>query len=101
MFGTDQFMWPKLMAYSLGIIQNPDYRVMGFSVAFSNSSQEFTNFMKAAVHRIQVPRPRSRSSFLGLTDARFFEKIGTKEEQRGQQKSKTRKGRILKGGLTF
>ena len=25
MFGTDQFMWPKLMAYSIGIIQNADY----------------------------------------------------------------------------
>jgi len=25
MFGTDQFMWPKLMAYSIRIIQNADY----------------------------------------------------------------------------
>jgi uncharacterized protein len=25
MFGTDQFMWPKLMAHSIGIIQNADY----------------------------------------------------------------------------
>ncbi len=25
MFGTDQFMWPKLMAYSVSIIQNADY----------------------------------------------------------------------------
>jgi len=25
MFGTDQFMWPKLMAYSISIIQNADY----------------------------------------------------------------------------
>ena len=25
MFGTDQMMWPKLMAYSIGIIQNADY----------------------------------------------------------------------------
>ena len=25
MFGTDQFMWPKLMAYSIGVIQNADY----------------------------------------------------------------------------
>jgi predicted TIM-barrel fold metal-dependent hydrolase len=25
MFGTDQFMWPRLMAYSIGIIQNADY----------------------------------------------------------------------------
>lgn len=25
MFGTDQFMWPKLMGYSIGIIQNADY----------------------------------------------------------------------------
>ncbi len=25
MFGTDQFMWPKLMSYSISIIQNADY----------------------------------------------------------------------------
>jgi len=25
MFGTDQFMWPKLMGYSISIIQNADY----------------------------------------------------------------------------
>jgi uncharacterized protein len=25
MFGTDQFMWPKLMPYSISIIQNADY----------------------------------------------------------------------------
>lgn len=25
MFGTDQVMWPKLIAYSIGIIQNADY----------------------------------------------------------------------------
>jgi predicted TIM-barrel fold metal-dependent hydrolase len=25
MFGTDQLQWPKLMAYSIGIIQNADY----------------------------------------------------------------------------
>ena len=25
MFGTDQFMWPKLMAYSISIIQNAEY----------------------------------------------------------------------------
>ena len=25
MFGTDQLLWPKLMAYSIGIIQNADY----------------------------------------------------------------------------
>jgi predicted TIM-barrel fold metal-dependent hydrolase len=25
MFGTDQLVWPKLMAYSIGIIQNADY----------------------------------------------------------------------------
>ncbi|MBL8202992.1 MAG: amidohydrolase [Blastocatellia bacterium] len=25
MFGTDQMIWPKLMAYSIGIIQNADY----------------------------------------------------------------------------
>lgn len=25
MFGTDQVIWPKLMAYSIGIIQNADY----------------------------------------------------------------------------
>ena len=25
MFGTDQFIWPKLMAYSISIIQNADY----------------------------------------------------------------------------
>ena len=25
MFGTDQFQWPKLMAYSISIIQNADY----------------------------------------------------------------------------
>src|SRR5258708_32320955 len=25
MFGTDQFMWPKLMAYSISIIQTADY----------------------------------------------------------------------------
>jgi uncharacterized protein len=25
MFGTDQLIWPKLMAYSIGIIQNADY----------------------------------------------------------------------------
>jgi len=25
MFGTDQFMWPKLMAYSISIIQDADY----------------------------------------------------------------------------
>jgi predicted TIM-barrel fold metal-dependent hydrolase len=25
MFSTDQFMWPKLMAYSISIIQNADY----------------------------------------------------------------------------
>jgi predicted TIM-barrel fold metal-dependent hydrolase len=24
MFGTDQLVWPKLMAYSIGIIQNAD-----------------------------------------------------------------------------
>jgi len=25
MFGTDQLIWPKLMAYSIGIVQNADY----------------------------------------------------------------------------
>jgi uncharacterized protein len=25
MFGTDQPLWPQLMAYSIGIIQNADY----------------------------------------------------------------------------
>ena len=25
MFGTDKLIWPKLMAYSIGIIQNADY----------------------------------------------------------------------------
>jgi hypothetical protein len=25
MYGTDQLAWPKLMAYSIGIIQNADY----------------------------------------------------------------------------
>ena len=25
MFGTDQLIWPKLMAYSISIIQNADY----------------------------------------------------------------------------
>lgn len=25
MFGTDQFMWPKLMTYSISIIENADY----------------------------------------------------------------------------
>jgi predicted TIM-barrel fold metal-dependent hydrolase len=25
MFGTDQMAWPKLMAYSISIIQNADY----------------------------------------------------------------------------
>jgi predicted TIM-barrel fold metal-dependent hydrolase len=25
MFGTDQLVWPKLMAYSISIIQNADY----------------------------------------------------------------------------
>jgi len=25
MFGTDQFMWPMLMSYSISIIQNADY----------------------------------------------------------------------------
>jgi predicted TIM-barrel fold metal-dependent hydrolase len=25
MFGTDQLEWPKLMAYSISIIQNADY----------------------------------------------------------------------------
>jgi hypothetical protein len=25
MFGTDQLLWPKLMAYSINIIQNADY----------------------------------------------------------------------------
>jgi len=25
MFGTDQFEWPKLMAYSISLIQNADY----------------------------------------------------------------------------
>jgi predicted TIM-barrel fold metal-dependent hydrolase len=25
MFGTDQLLWPKLMAYSIGIVQNADY----------------------------------------------------------------------------
>ena len=25
MFGTDQLLWPKLMAYSISIIQNADY----------------------------------------------------------------------------
>ena len=25
MFGTDQLEWPKLMAYSINIIQNADY----------------------------------------------------------------------------
>jgi predicted TIM-barrel fold metal-dependent hydrolase len=25
MFGTDQLIWPKLMAYSISIIQNTDY----------------------------------------------------------------------------
>ena len=25
MFGTDQLVWPKLMAYSIGVIQNADY----------------------------------------------------------------------------
>ena len=25
MYGTDQLVWPKLMAYSIGIIQNADY----------------------------------------------------------------------------
>ncbi len=25
MFGTDQLLWPKLMAYSISIIQNPHY----------------------------------------------------------------------------
>ena len=25
MFGTDQLQWPKLMAYSISIIQNADY----------------------------------------------------------------------------
>ncbi len=25
MFGTDQLIWPKLMAYSSSIIQNADY----------------------------------------------------------------------------
>ncbi len=25
MFGTDQMEWPKLMAYSISIIQNADY----------------------------------------------------------------------------
>lgn len=25
MYGTDQLIWPKLMAYSISIIQNADY----------------------------------------------------------------------------
>jgi predicted TIM-barrel fold metal-dependent hydrolase len=25
MFGTDQMAWPKLMAYSISVIQNADY----------------------------------------------------------------------------
>ena len=25
MFGTDQLLWPKLMAYSISIVQNADY----------------------------------------------------------------------------
>ena len=25
MFGTDQLLWPKLMSYSISIIQNADY----------------------------------------------------------------------------
>ena len=25
MFGTDQMVWPKLMSYSISIIQNADY----------------------------------------------------------------------------
>jgi predicted TIM-barrel fold metal-dependent hydrolase len=25
MFGTDQLLWPKLMAYSISVIQNADY----------------------------------------------------------------------------
>ncbi len=25
MFGTDQLLWPKLMAHSISIIQNADY----------------------------------------------------------------------------
>jgi predicted TIM-barrel fold metal-dependent hydrolase len=25
MFGTDQLLWPKLMTYSISIIQNADY----------------------------------------------------------------------------
>ena len=25
MFGTDQLLWPKLMAYSISLIQNADY----------------------------------------------------------------------------
>lgn len=29
MFGTDQLQWPKLMAYSIGIIQNADYLTPG------------------------------------------------------------------------
>jgi len=29
MFGTDQLVWPKLMAYSIGVIQNADYLTPG------------------------------------------------------------------------
>lgn len=29
MFGTDQMVWPKLMAYSISIIQNADYLTPG------------------------------------------------------------------------
>jgi predicted TIM-barrel fold metal-dependent hydrolase len=29
MYGTDQLVWPKLMAYSIGIIQNADYLTPG------------------------------------------------------------------------
>ena len=34
MFGTDQFMWPKLMAYSISIIQNADYLLQSKSATF-------------------------------------------------------------------
>ena len=35
MFGTDQFMWPKLMAYSISIIQNAEYLDPGAKTRYS------------------------------------------------------------------
>jgi predicted TIM-barrel fold metal-dependent hydrolase len=38
MFGTDQLQWPKLMTYSISVIQNADYLSPSKSATFSTTT---------------------------------------------------------------